>query len=90
MENFGGERRLARIAISGDLLKDCITIGCEVRGNFKCIKGIPKDAIFICSIFKDVEQITYLVFYHKSFTPVLIGQDIPIINVVHKHEAING
>ncbi len=84
MKDFLGNRRLARVAISVDLLKDLITVNHEVRGNLKCVKGIPEDAVFIGSSFDDDRQIAYLIFYHQSFDLMPTGSSIPIIHIGHE------
>lgn len=83
-EYLSNNRRLARVAITGGLIKDIITTNSGIRGPLKVVKGIPEDAVFICSMFHDVNQIAYLIFYHQSFKSVPIGADIPTINIIHK------
>lgn len=81
---FEKDRKWIRVALSMDLVRELITINYEIHGSFKCIKGIPEDAVFVCSTFHDADQISYLVFHHHSFDPVPIGGDIPIVTIGHE------
>jgi len=83
-ECLSNNRRLVRVAITGGLIKDIITTGKGIRGPLKVVKGIPEDAVFICSMFHDANQIAYLIFYCQSFDSVPVGNEIPTIDIIHK------
>lgn len=82
-ERFGANRRLVKVELTGELIKDLITEGNIITGSLKCIRGIPEDAVFICSSFHDSNQVACLIFYHKSFAPVEVGSDIPTVKIMH-------
>ena len=75
------ERRLARVAISHDLLFDLMTEGHVNIRPWKVAEGIPSDAVFISSHFDERNMQAYLTFTHPSFHEVPVGSVIPFINV---------
>jgi hypothetical protein len=77
------ERRLARVAISFELLLDMMTEGYEVLGGVRVVKGVPKDAQFVFSQFDEDKLTAYLVFTHPDFAPIQPGQTIPDLPVNH-------
>ena len=77
--------RLARVAITHELLRDFLTKGYAVYG-IECLEGLPEGAEFVCS-YQGELGISYLVYSHDGFNEVEIGCDrdeIPTLNVVYK------
>jgi hypothetical protein len=76
------ERRLARVAISHELLIEMMT-----QDNFvsavQTTKGIPKDSVFVHSYTDDASAQTYFVFEHPSFDVVEMGCVIPTLRIEH-------
>ena len=77
------ERRLVRVAVSFDLLRDMMDEDYATSGAIKTIKGIPSDAVMITDGFDNVRQEAYLFFYHKSFDVVSPGEVVPSVSVSH-------
>lgn len=74
------ERRLARVPISDSLLFEMMTEGYSIS-RFKCVKGLPKGAVFIDSYFDGDRHVAWITFEHDSFSPVQAGDCIPDLMV---------
>jgi hypothetical protein len=75
------ERRLVYVAVAFEFLLEMMAEGFTILGANKTTKGLPKDAVFISSRFDEKTMAAYLLFEHESFEPVLIGSEIPIIDI---------
>ena len=77
------ERRLVRVAVSFDLLRDMMDEAYETHGTIRNASGLPSDAVFITDGFDQSRQIAYLIFYHESFDIVPHGVIVPEIPISH-------
>lgn len=60
------------------VLYGCLTEGSEIAAA-KCTKGVPADARFVRSVFR--EWMVALIFEHESFAEVCVGSPIPIFEL---------
>ena len=77
------ERRLVRIAVSFELLRDMMDENYETPGILKTVKGLPSDAVMISDGFDTLKQQAYLFFYHESFDIVPAGDVVPTKTISH-------
>jgi hypothetical protein len=76
------ERRLACYPISEEILSKIMQEGNLFLNGYKCISGVPKDALLVSSYFDWERNEARLIFYHPSFDIVREGEIIPLRNVV--------
>jgi len=76
-------RNVARVAVSYTLFLDMITEGWSTRPYemLRCTVGIPKNAVFVGSLFDEQTMTAYLILTHPSFAEVEEGQTIPTLTV---------
>ena len=77
------ERRLIRVTVSFELLRDMMDEGYKTPGIIKNIRGLPSDAVMVGDGFDSVKQVAYLFFSHESFDKTPYGTVIPEIPIVH-------
>ncbi len=77
------ERRLVRVAVSFELLRDMMYADYKTLGAIKSIKGLPSDAEMVGDSFDVTKLEAYLFFSHESFDRVPRGEPIPMLPVCH-------
>ena len=70
-------RRLVAVPIASHYLIETMMEG--YNSHFKCVKGIPKDAVFISDYYDPTKRCGMLLFYHPSFKCVGLGSEIPVV-----------
>jgi hypothetical protein len=75
------ERRLVAVPISNGYLIDMLREDFHWKHEYKCITGVPKDAVMITDYFDFMAQRAMIVFYHPSFAIVKEGEILPVLNV---------
>ena len=78
------ERRLVAVPISNDYLIDMLREGFHWKHEYKCITGVPKDAVMVTDYFDYMAQRAMIVFYHPSFEIVQEGCILPVLNVCYE------
>ena len=78
------ERRLVRVPISFELIRDMMDEDYETPGIIKTVKGLPSDAVMVNDGFDIINQEAYLFFYHESFDSVPAGTMIPERPITHQ------
>ncbi len=77
------ERRLVRVAVSFELLRDMMDQGYRTPGAIKAVRGLPSDAVMTGDGFDVASQEAWLFFYHESFDIVPAGEVIPVVQITH-------
>ena len=77
------ERRLVRVVVSFELLRDMMGKNYKTPGIIKNVKGLPDDAIMVSDGFDSVKQVAYFFFFHESFGKTPYGTVIPEVPIVH-------
>ena len=75
------ERRLVAVQISSEYIIDTLREGFTSKRGFKCVFGVPKDAVMVSDCFDPMTQRAMIIFYHPSFEIVKDGCVLPIISV---------
>lgn len=75
------ERRLVAVPLSSDYMVDMMREGFHWKHEYKCITGVPKDAVMVTDYFDYMAQRVMIVFYHPSFAVVKQGEILPVLNV---------
>ncbi len=70
------ERRLVRVALSFELLRDMMDEDYETPG-IKTVKGLPSDAVMVGDGYDIKNHCVYLFFQHESFDLTPSGTEIP-------------
>ncbi len=78
------ERRLVRVPIAFELLRDMMDQSYRTLGATRTVRGLPSDAVMVGDGFDVARQEAWLFFYHESFDVVPIGEVIPKMQIVHK------
>lgn len=83
-------RRLVRVAITFELLTILITQGDKPKDHLwlttTCTTGLPEGSVLMRTYVDDEAQCAYGVYFHESFEPVPMGDVIPILIPVFRHE----
>lgn len=82
------ERRLARIEFPYNLFAEMAQEGNKLEKGFTCLKGVPKDAVFIASYLDQASLSVFFIYSHPSFSLVEIGAVIPHVEFVYGFETV--
>ena len=77
------KRKLMAVMVANYFLIQMLTEGWESDGLIKCTKGIPKDAEYIYHLYDPKCQAILFIFRHDSFRPLELGEEIPLMDVIH-------
>lgn len=77
------DRRLRKVGVHFDLLREMIEKGYKSGGLITCDEGIPPDAVLVNSYYDAQSHAGYLIFYHPGFDVVDVGSIIPEQMVRH-------
>lgn len=86
--NMGRKRRIVSVLMTPDLIIELMTAGYKSPGPIECVKGIPKDAEFVGTIFDERRNAVRFLFTHPSFKPIGLGEIIPdeeVTLITHHH-----
>ena len=78
------ERRLVRVPIAPIMLEQWVKGG--QRWLVDVVEGVPPDAELVDAYWDSPRQLLYLVFEHRTFRPVLLGDVIPQADVTVRLE----
>ena len=78
-----------QIQVSGELWQEICTVGW--RATLECTEGLPEGATFCGASFEHVSSaselrrlILVLAFEHPDWPEVELGEDVPVIKIVHE------
>ena len=78
------ERRLVAVPVSSTYLIDMMREGFQHADQYRCVAGVPKDAVMVSDYFDYMTQRAMIIFYHPSFEIVADGCMLPVLNVVYE------
>ena len=82
VKDYENSRRLMAVPVTVCLIVDQVKQGWRLDCIVECIEGIPKDAVYIRSFTDYMSETVYFVFYHPTFSPVPLDEEIPHSTIV--------